>query len=402
MNIDKIFEVAIEKKASDIHLVHGLPPILRVNGELFCLSDSGLSSSVFCQADNLNTQVSDLIEKNDDTDPTSPAKYTFSETGEIIKKGLLSGNQDDLSVITSDKIHKIVKKILTEEQLEKFYRRKDYDLGYEYQNSRFRVNLSYEKGNLKLVARVIGNKLPTLEEINMPPKVIELLGLKQGLILLTGPTGCGKSTSLAAMINYINNNRSCNIVTLEDPMEFIFKPNKSIITQRQLGVDMPTFSSGLKHVLRQDPNVIMVGEMRDLETISTTLTLAETGHLVLATLHTCNTYQTIDRIIDMFPSHQQNQVKSQLSLILSAVVSQVLIPKKGGGRVAVREVLINNSAVANLIREQKIPQIKSVIETHYNDGMISFDRSIKELYEQDLIDEDEFNKFLNARYITGS
>jgi twitching motility protein PilT len=146
----------------------------------------------------------------------------------------------------------------------------------------------------------------------------------------------------------------------------------------------------------------MIGEMRDLETISTTLTLAETGHLVLATLHTCNTYQTIDRIIDMFPSHQQNQVKSQLSLILSAVVSQVLIPKKGGGRVAVREVLINNGAVANLIREQKIPQIKSVIETHYNDGMISFDRSIKELYEQDLIDEDEFNKFLNARYITGS
>lgn len=400
MTIDKVFSLAIEKDASDIHLIHNLPPILRINGQLFCVSDAGLSADLFCRQEDKSPEPPAEEEKNDDSDPSFPAKYTFSETGDIVKKSLSSSyHQDNLNVITSDKIVKIIKKILNSEQLEKFQRRKDYDFSYEYQASRFRVNISYEKGNLKLVARVVGNKLPTLAEIRMPEKVLELLDLKQGLILLTGPTGCGKSTSLAAMINHINDHRSCNIVTLEDPIEFVFQPNRSIITQRQLGSDMPTFASGLKYVLRQDPNVIMVGELRDLETISAALTLAETGHLVLATLHTCNTYQTVDRIIDIFPAHQQNQIKSQLSLILSAVISQVLIPRKDGGRVAVREVLINNSAVANLIREQKIPQIKSVIETHYGDGMLSFDRSIKELYEAGLVSEEEVNNFLSSRFI---
>lgn len=408
MTFDKIFDIAIEKNASDIHLVSNLPPILRIDGKLFCLNDSGLTDKIDCdlnvQEDIILPDLKDKDDKIDENDFSSPIKYVFSDTGEIIKKGLVveKVEDDDLSLITSEKINKILKKILNENQLKKFFHHKDYDFSYEYKDFRFRVNISYEKNNLKLVARVINNKLPTLEEINMPKKVVDLLNLKQGLILLTGPTGCGKSTSLAAMINYINKNRSCNIITLEDPIEFIFKPIKSIISQRQLSVDMPTFASGLKHVLRQDPNVIMVGEMRDLETISTAITLAETGHLVLATLHTCNTYQTINRIIDIFPAHQQNQIKSQLSLTLLAVISQVLVPKKSGGRIAVRELLINNTAVANLIREQKIPQIKNVIKTHYADGMISFDRNIEELYNQGIIDENEFNNFLNSTYIRES
>ncbi len=408
MTFDKIFDIAIEKKASDIHLVSNLPPILRIDGNLFCLDNSGLIDKINCNLNIKENVISDDLkekdEKIDENDFSSPVKYVFSETGEIIKKSLLSESveNDDMSLVTSEKIHKILKKVLNENQLKKFSRHKDYDFSYEYKDFRFRVNISYEKNNLKLVARVINSKLPTLEEINMPKKVVDLLNLKQGLILLTGPTGCGKSTSLAAMINYINENRNCNIITLEDPIEFVFKPIKSIISQRQLSVDMPTFASGLKHILRQDPNVIMVGEMRDLETISTAITLAETGHLVLATLHTCNTYQTINRIIDIFPAHQQNQIKSQLSLTLSAVISQVLIPKKNGGRIAVRELLINNAAVSNLIREQKIPQIKNVIKTHYVDGMISFDRNIEELYNQGIIDEKEYNNFLDSTYIRES
>ena len=255
MTFDKIFDIAIEKNASDIHLVSNLPPILRIDGKLFCLNNSGLTDKINCdlniQEDIISTDSKDKDDKIDENDFSSPIKYVFSDTGEIIKKGILPENveNDDLSLITSEKINKILKKILNENQLKKFFHHKDYDFSYEYKDFRFRINISYEKNNLKLVARVINNKLPTLEEINMPKKVVDLLNLKQGLILLTGPTGCGKSTSLAAMINYINKTRSCNIITLEDPIEFVFKPIKSIISQRQLSVDMPTFASGLKHVL---------------------------------------------------------------------------------------------------------------------------------------------------------
>jgi twitching motility protein PilT len=243
------------------------------------------------------------------------------------------------------------------------------------------VNFSYEKNNVMIVARVIDDKIMTLEEIGMPPVVAELLDLPQGFILVTGPTGCGKSTTLAAMISRINENRNANIISLEDPIEYIFTPDKSIISQRQLGTDMLTFSSGLKHVLRQDPNIIMLGEMRDLETISTAVTLAETGHLVLATLHTYSAAQTIDRIIDTFPPYQQNQVKLQLSAVLTAVISQRLLPKTGGGRVAAREILLNNEAVANLIREGKLAQIKTTIETNAKSGMVTLDRHISQLYQ---------------------
>lgn len=389
MNINQIFQIAIANRASDVHLVHGLAPVIRIDGDLFTLDESH--------------NLAPLAAREDLTIVEKKAKNTNSikEFSNAPKKGAfvyvddLLGGKENERIVSSGSIHKLIKEILNEEQLERFYKEKDYDISHQFDGARFRINLSYERGHFKMVARIIPEKNPTLEEIDMPEKVKDLLNAKQGLILLTGPTGCGKSTSLAAMIDYINNNLSCNVVTLEDPIEFLFKSNKSVITQRQLGTDMPNFSSGLKHVLRQDPNVIMVGEMRDLETISTAITLAETGHLVLATLHTCNAAQTIDRIIDVFPPYQQNQIKSQLSLVLSAVISQVLVPKVSGGRTAIRELLINNPAIANLIREQKINQIKNVINTHSSEGMISFERSVKDLYERQIISSETAQHFLN-------
>ena len=329
MDIKKLFKLASEKKASDIHLVVGLPPVLRIDGEL------------------------------------------------VEVKGE--------SVVTSKEMEREVFSILTNEQKEKFNNTRELDLGLEIGITRFRVNLHFERNNMGLVARIINGKMPTLEDLGMPEVVNDLLSLKQGLVLVTGPTCCGKSTTLAAMVNHINSNRRCNIITLEDPIEYIFKPDKSIIIQRQLGSDMMTFSSGLKHALRQDPNVIMVGEMRDLETIATTITLAETGHLVFATLHTYSAAQTIDRIIDAFSPHQQNQIRMQLSLTLASVISQRLLPKIDGGRVASREILLNNSAVANLIRENKVAQIRTVIETSVKDGMVSIDQDIKRLYKEKVI-----------------
>ena len=335
MDLKKLLKLAATHKASDLHLMVGQPPILRIDGELKLL----------------NSVVPEL--------------------------GAAPLEDSDLRIA--------LKEITTPEQLAIFLEKKDLDFSFEIEATRFRVNLSFEKNNLRLVARVIEEKKPTLEEIGMPPIIKELLEMPQGLILVTGPTGCGKSTTLAAMINYINNTRSCHIVTLEDPMEYVFNPNQSLVTQRQLGSDMISFASGLKHVLRQDPNVIMIGEMRDYETVAAAITLAETGHLVLATLHTYSATQTVDRIIDIFPPHQQNQVKSQLSMLLAAVISQRLLPKIGGGRVAARELLIRNSAVANLIREGKISQIKSVMQMEGKNGMITLDKHLKELYKEGLI-----------------
>lgn len=331
MDINNLLKLAAEKNASDIHLLFGQPPILRIDGELF-----------------------------------------------DINKILTSGNFLKLSAVDLEGFLNV---LLNKEQKIRFIDKRDLDLGYQVDNCRYRINLAFEKNNITITARVIKEKMPTLEEIGMPAVVKELLDLPQGFILVTGPTGCGKSTTLAAMINHINSTRSSHIITLEDPIEYVFASDKSIISQRQLGTDMLTFGSGLKHVLRQDPNVIMLGEMRDLETISTAVTLAETGHLVLATLHTYSAVQTIDRIIDIFPPYQQGQIKSQLSSVLSAVISQRLLPQVSGGRVAAREILINNSAVANLIREGKNAQIKSIIETNYSIGMVTLDKHIKQLYE---------------------
>lgn len=337
MDVKNLFKIAADKKASDLHLIVGQPPILRIDGN--------------------------LVTVNSVSDDKTYGPLTAA----------------DLTAVTE--------LLLNKEQKARLLAEKDLDCSYGIDNTRFRINVSYEKDNLCVVARVIEEKKPTLEELGMPTVVKELLDSPQGLILVTGPTGCGKSTTLAAMINYINSTRSCHIVTLEDPIEYIFNSDKSLVAQRQLGSDVVSFASGLKHVLRQDPNVIMVGEMRDLETISAAITLAETGHLVLATLHTYNAVQTIDRIIDIFPPHQQSQVRSQLSMLLTAVISQRLLPRIGGGRVAARELLIRNSAVSNLIREGKIAQLKSIMEMHSKNGMNTLDNHLKELYSAGEIDE---------------
>jgi twitching motility protein PilT len=332
-NIKELFQIATERKASDLHLVTGVPPTLRIDGELIAL--------------------------------------------------------DDRKPLADKDIEQAAFSIISAEEKDMFVATKELDFGFEADDAtRFRVNLYYEKGNIGLVARIISNAIPNLADLDMPKVVYDLVNLKQGLILMTGPTGCGKSTTLAAMINHINTTRTCNIITLEDPIEYLFKPEKSIIVQRQLGSDMLSFANGLKHALRQDPNVIMVGEMRDLETIATTITLAETGHLVLATLHTYSAAQTIDRIIDIFPPHQQNQIRMQLSVTLAGVISQRLLPKEGGGRIAAREVMINIPAVANLIRENKIAQLRTVIETNSKEGMISMDQDLKRLYGSKVISKD--------------
>ncbi len=335
MDINNLFKLAAERKASDIHLLFAQKPILRIDGQLFSID-------------------------------------------EIIPEG-------NFSELTAANLENFLNTLLNKEQKARFFDKRDLDFGYQIDNYRYRVNCAFEKNNIVIVARVISDKKPTLDELGMPPVVKDLLDLPQGFILITGPTGCGKSTTLAAMINHINSTRRCNIITLEDPIEYIFTPDKSIIVQRQLGTDMLSFAAGLKHVLRQDPNVIMLGEMRDPETIATAVTLAETGHLVLATLHTYSAAQTIDRIIDSFPPFQQGQIKSQLSSVLSAVISQRLLVKQSGGRIAAREILLNNSAVANLIREGKIAQIKSTIETNSSIGMITLDRHIKDLYNAEEI-----------------
>lgn len=332
MTIKELFQLAVENHASDLHLVVGLPPILRIDGAL----------------------------------------------------NEISG----FSPITEAEGKRLVFSMLSETAQKRFTEERELDVPYELDDrTRFRINLHWEKQHVGMVARRIPSAVPTMEELNMPKVAFELLSHRQGLILVTGPTGCGKSTSLAAMINHINESRSEHIVTLEDPIEFVYEPAKSIIRQRQLGQDMNSFGEGLKHVLRQDPNVILVGEMRDLETIAATITLAETGHLVLATLHTYNAAQTVDRIIDVFPPHQQNQIRMQLSLFLRGVLSQQLLPSKKGGRVAAREIMINTPAVANLIRENKIPQLKTVIQTSSDEHMITMDQSLKNLVEQDLVEE---------------
>jgi twitching motility protein PilT len=333
MRIEDLCKIAVEKKASDLHIIVDMPPILRIDGNL------------------------------------QPIKGQAKVTRKMAED--------------------LVYPILTDKQKEIFLLKKELDLSYEIKSGhRFRVNLHWEKDNIGLVARVISAKIPTMKDILMPEVTYKLLEMKQGLILITGPTGCGKSTTLAAMIDYINSKRSVNIITLEDPVEFLFKPNKSIIKQRQLHTDMVTFKDALIHVLRQDPNVIMVGEMRDLETIAATITIAETGHLVLATLHTHNAAQTIDRIIDIFPPHQQQQIRLQVSMTLNAVVSQELIPRAKGGRIASREIMLNIPAVSNLIRENKISQIKTVIQTSAEEGMITMDQDLINLFNDGLISKE--------------
>jgi twitching motility protein PilT len=253
---------------------------------------------------------------------------------------------------------------------------------------RLRINCHFERGNMGLAARIIPTHIPTLDEIGFTEHMKGLCSLNEGLILFTGPTGCGKSTSMAAMIQNINNERAVNVVTLEDPIEFLLPQGKGIVRQRELGGDFLSFSEALKRVLRQDPNIVMVGEMRDLETIAAALTLAETGHLILATLHTPNAVQAVSRIIDVFPSHQQQQIRTQLSLSLKAVLAQKLVPKEGGGRCALREFLINIPAVGNIIRENRLQELESVLQSQAGEGMCTFEMDLKRLAREGLISKE--------------
>lgn len=323
--LNDLLNIVIENEASDLHLTVGSPPVIRVDGELI---------------------------------PT------------------------DLDVLTPMDTRSLIYNMLTAEQQKEFEEKLELDISYSVHGyGRFRVNIYKQRGCIGAAFRVIPTKIPTLEELRLPPKLKEFTRWNKGLVLFTGPTGSGKSTSLACLINIINEEQRCHIMTIEDPIEYLHYHKKSIVNQRELHIDTHSFAEALRHVLRQDPDVILIGEMRDLETISAALTMAETGHLVFGTLHTTDAAQTVNRIIDVFPPHQQAQIRSQLSFVLRAVVAQQLIPMASGkGRVVATEILINNSAVANCIREQKISQLYTIMQTSQSEGMMTFEQSLKDLY----------------------
>ncbi|MGE8078447.1 type IV pilus twitching motility protein PilT [Peribacillus loiseleuriae] len=329
--LDYILKAAFDLGTSDIHLTVGVPPIMRLHGDL-----KQYGKDILKPADTeLMAKV--MI-------PESMWQM-FKETGEL-----------------------------------------DFSYGIPGV-SRFRVNAYHQRSCISLAIRVVPTEVPTLEQLNLPSVLKAISEKTQGLVLVTGPTGSGKSTTLAAMIDYINKTMKKHIITLEDPIEYLHKHHLSIIDQREVGFDTQNFSNGLRACLRQDPDIILVGEMRDLETISTAITAAETGHLVLGTLHTTDAPATIDRIIDVFPPNQQPQVRVQLASVLSAIISQRLFPSKDRkGRVAAVEILVNNSAVKNLIRNEKIHQIDSVMQTSKSAGMQTIEMSIKQLVEEGKID----------------
>lgn len=285
--------------------------------------------------------------------------------------------------------------MLSDEQKKSLSSKKDIDFSYALnEKARFRVNIFAQRGNYSAALRLIPSEIPTMEFLNIPPIIHEFtLRSTQGFFLVVGPSGHGKSTALAAMIDEINHNRTEHIVTIEDPIEYLYAPDRCVIDQREIGSDAIGFYEALRASFRQDPNVIMVGEMRDPETISTAITAAETGHLVFSTLHTNNASQTIDRIIDVFPPSQQNQIRAQLAGNLLGILSRRLIPQKGGGRIAAHELLLANSAIRNLIRENKTHQLDMVIETSGEGGMISLNRSLANLIKQDKITMDEAEKY---------
>ncbi|MDO8499614.1 MAG: PilT/PilU family type 4a pilus ATPase [bacterium] len=335
MNIKAFFKEAIKQEASDLHLVGGEVPTIRVEGELKALSETKLANK------ELETAIIELLEKD------QAGRY-----------------KEDLEL----------------------------DLGYEQDGIRFRVNLHQEEGNIGLAARLIPAVIPTPKDLNFEPALLEFPNLLDGLVIVTGPTGSGKTTTIASMIEEINKSRKAHIITIEDPIEFIFADKKSLIEQREVGADTKSFAAALKHVLRQDPNVILVGEMRDPETIATVLTAAETGHLVFSTLHTNSAAEAVERIVDVFDGAKQKQVLIQLSAVLRGVVSQQLLPSKDKGRVPAREILINTTAVANLIKENNIGQIKSAIQTGAKEGMVTMENSMKQLVKAGWVTEETAEK----------
>ncbi len=329
--LKQYFLTAVKNQASDLHLVGEEKPILRIQEELNPIEDSLLPSA---------------------------------------------------------ELESAIMKILNDKQKKAFEKNLELDFGYELENYRFRINLHRQQGKIGLAARLIPEQIPSPKELGLEKPLLDFTTLIDGLVLIVGPAGCGKSTTIASLIEQINQTRKAHIITIEDPIEFIFKDQQSLIEQREIGTDTKSFSAALKHVLRQDPDVIMVGEMRDPETIATVLTAAETGHLVFSTLHTSSAAETIERIVDVFSGDKQKQVLVQLSSVLRGVVAQQLLPAKSGGLIAAREILLNNPAIGNQIRSNKISQIYSAIQTGRKDGMISMAQTINLLLEKDLITEE--------------
>ncbi len=300
--------------------------------------------------------------------------------------------------LTAAQTHKLIWSLLNETQQEMFERQKelDFSLGVTA-DLRFRANIYYQRGCVSGAFRLVPSHIPDMDSLGLPPTLKALTLKPNGLILITGPTGSGKSTTQAAMIDLINQTRRCHIVTVEDPIEFIHENKVAVIDQRELYADTLKFANALKYVLRQDPDVILVGEMRDTETISAALTAAETGHLVIATLHTNDAVQAIDRIVDVFPPHQHDQIRVQLAFALQAVICQQLIPRVDGrGRVLCNEVLLRNHAVANHIREGKTHQTRTLMESARKEGMVTMDQRLKELYEAGVISEDEVRRRVSS------
>lgn len=341
LTIHELLQHAYDEKASDLHVTTGIPPVYRVNGQL-------------------------------------------KQYGDVI--------------VTEEMVTQMVQNILPSYKVEEYEDKGETDFNYSLEGlCRFRVNAFHQRNASAIAARLISNKIPTIESLNLPRVLYELAEKPQGLILVTGPTGSGKSTTLAAMIDYINENKSKHIITLEDPIEYIHTHKKSVVNQREIGVDTGSFANGLRASLRQDPDIILVGEMRDLETISTAITAAETGHLVFATLHTSSAPTTIDRIIDVFPPHQQGQIRIQLANVLQGIVSQRLfIRKDKSGRVAATEILVSVPAVTNLIRNEKIHQIPSVMQTNRAIGMHTLETSIQALVSSGKVSLEEVRPYLNA------
>ena len=286
---------------------------------------------------------------------------------------------NEFSILTPEHTADLINQLLGERKSE-FTEQKELDFSYDFRGkARFRTNVFLEKGFISAALRLIPSKIKTIEELNLPPALHRVCKLKQGFVLMTGPSGHGKSTTLASIIDGINHQRMEHVITIEDPIEYLFIGDKSLINQREVGNDTQSFHRALNSILREDPNIIMIGEMRDSETIASALTAAETGHLVFSSLHTNSASQTINRIIDIFPADQQNQIRFQLASTLSAVISQRLLPRVGGGRIPAVEIMFANNAVSNLIRENKTHQLNLIIETSLESGMISLDRSLAEL-----------------------
>lgn len=338
VKIEILLEEVIKKKASDLHIQVGLPPMLRVDGSLVAVTGS--------------------------------------------------------QALNEEAVESLIFAILDDEQKQILLKDKEFDFSFAFGDlGRFRVNAFHERGNLAAALRLIPNQILSIEQLGLPKIVDKFAEYPRGLVLVTGPTGSGKSTTLAALVDKINQERPAHIVTIEDPVEFTHKSKKSVIVQREVHYDTYSFSAALRSSLRQDPDVVLIGEMRDLETIAAAITIAETGHLVFATLHTNSAAQSIDRMIDVFPPHQQPQIRAQLSNILMAICSQRLVPSIGGGRIAAAELLVATPAVRNIIREGKSHQLDAVIQTGAEHGMQSMDKTLVNLIHAGTITYDEARNY---------